>query len=369
MDLDDVGDGLVAEWCDLESRAVEPNPFLSPRFVLPAMRYLEPGGKVLALLVEKKSPGNNSLAGVGLFMLARPSKYFPLPHLAAFHTKYSFLSGLLIDRDCVDDAIGIIFSFLVKTNGKWHSVVIHDKAAEGISADAEKRAADEFGMAWISFKEWERAELPMNDRDRIGRNLGKNMRKSLCRRMRRLRELGDVKFEVRSNGNLTEDVVDRFLALENMGWKGEQGTSIYSDANDAQFFREMVGNFNKAGQVFFNELYLNNTVIASNVNIVSGKAGFGFKLGWDPEFAKLSTGNLLESFSFTSTDPIYFRLDFIDSGADGDAEYLNALWPGRRKLKSGVYAISGAAKALAPLMGLSARLVKGIRSEIRRRQA
>jgi CelD/BcsL family acetyltransferase involved in cellulose biosynthesis len=217
-------------------------------------------------------------------------------------------------------------------------------------------------LRWTSFKKWERARHSISDRDELKNNLSRDVKKSLRRRMRRLAELGEVGFDVRCGAEVTPAVVDRFLALENTGWKKAQGTSLHSVEKDAQFFREMVDNFSRAGRIVFNELSLNATVIAASVIIVSGKGGFGFKLGWNPEYAKLSIGNLLQHRILESTHAVYAALEFIDSGADEDADYMNVMLNMRQKMESGVYALTRAGKNVAPLVGLSARLVKGFRN-------
>lgn len=364
LDIADVDSPLILAWNELEQRAVEPNPFLSPNFVLPALVHLENKRKVIFLFVEKLSMGSNTLVGVGLFTLDNPSKYFPLPHLTAFHTKYSYLSGLLVDRNCVDNVVSVIYRYISNPNNKWQSLVLHDKSLCELSDDSEKRITTELGLKWVPYKEWERAKLVIGERENVAQNLSRNVKKALQRRTRRLEELGEIKFAVRSGNDLTPEVINRFLALENMGWKGTEGTSILSHANDTEFFRQMVGKFNETRKVFFSELYLNNTVIASNVTLVSGKVGFAFKLGWDPEYAKLSAGNLLEAHSLSSADPLYVRLEYIDGCSDANAEYMNVLWLHRRRMKSGVYAINGTAKALASLMGFSARVIKRARKRI-----
>lgn len=48
--------------------------------------------------------------------------------------------------------------------------------------------------------------------------------------------------------------------------------------------------FNKTGRAFFTEIVLNDKIISSTTNLISGKAGFAFKVGWDIEFAKYGPG-------------------------------------------------------------------------------
>lgn len=365
VDMNEINENLISAWADLESRAVEANCFLSPYFVLPALKYLEARCKVLILLVEKISPGNNLLVGVGVFKVSKPSKYFPLPHLTGFKTKYSYLSGLLVDRDYADHVIRLIYKFLVQPTSKWHSLIYHAHKADGILRELEKNVMAEFGMQWVPFREWERANIFINrTEDDPKKNLTKKIHQNITRRMQRLDELGNVEWNVRMGEHLTLEVMERFMTLENMGWKKKQGTSIYSKESDALFFQEISENFNRAGRIFCNELSLNGTALASIVYIISGMVGFDFKIGWDPSYARFSPGNLLHSYPLYNIHAAYTSFDYIDSGSQENAMYLNVLWPSRQKMESGFYAITSSGKIVAPFMSLAARVKNQVENKI-----
>ncbi len=358
VDINEISEDLISAWADLEARAVEANCFLSPYFVLPALKYLEAKSKVFLLLVEKLTPGNNLLVGVGVFKISKPSKYFPLPHLTGFKTIYSLLSGFLVDKDYVDQVSCLTYKFLAKPSSKWHSLVYHARIADSTFREIENKAAAEFGMQWEPFKTWERAKLIINRTEEDPKkNLSENVHRPFARQMRKLQELGNVELNVRTGESLTSDNINRFLTLENMGWKKEQGTALDSNQNDALFFREMCEKFNKAGRICFLELSLDGTAIASDVRLISGKAGFAFKIGWDPSYSKYSPGKLLIGLSSDCKDSVSNSLDFLDSGSDEDATYINNLWPSRQKMESGFYAITSSGKIIAPLMSF-ARKVK-----------
>src|SRR5262245_57575466 len=57
----DIEAATVAAWSDLEARALEANAYLSPYFVLPALRHLEPAAPIVIVLVERDHQGAGEL--------------------------------------------------------------------------------------------------------------------------------------------------------------------------------------------------------------------------------------------------------------------------------------------------------------------
>jgi CelD/BcsL family acetyltransferase involved in cellulose biosynthesis len=171
--------------------------------------------------------------------------------------------------------------------------------------------------------------------------------KSLRRLTRRLQEMGEVGWRALSEPDLPEAAVDRFLELEHLGWKGTEGTSLRSQPEDEAFFREVIDGFRSEGRAWFTELSLNGTVISSTSNFVSGRAGFAFKIGWDPAYAKLSPGMLNEIELIRRAPELFGELEYLDSGA-GEGSYIEEFWTGRRALTSGIFATTALGrKALA----------------------
>ncbi|MCC7117335.1 MAG: GNAT family N-acetyltransferase [Anaerolineales bacterium] len=358
LTLSDFDQKLIAAWEDLEERALEPNAFLSPHFVIPAMKHLLAGTKPFGLFVERVAAGSAQLVAFVALAPAGPSKHFPLPHLNLCFTKHSFLSGYLVDREYALEVMEVIFDYLSKPNGRWHALVIRERAASGALSEIEQKKAAAFGWRWLAFREWERAALRF---DELTANEGqkhlhsKSMRKNIRYGMNYLEKLGAVGRNLCYGASVTTEVVERFLELENMGWKGEQGTSLKSNVKDVAFYREMVAGFNQKERALFAELSLNGEAIASSVTLTSGCEAIGFKIGWNPSYAQGSPGVLNELRWLDDELSLPRPLDAMDSGAAETAEYMNRVWPHRRAMRSGVYAITSAGKAALPLVRLATR--------------
>lgn len=341
----DVDDGLLFAWADLEARAVVPNAFLSPYFIMPAIRYLENTSDVLMVFVEKAASGMKDLVGVGVFQVRRPTRQFPLTHLSTFTSIHSYLSGFLLDRDHAGEALRMIYGYLADGGHPWHGLYIDNCPTEHLLPDEMKEAARDVGLKWTTFSSWERAVFHAADFDgEIEAYLGKNQRKNYHRCVRNLKDQGMFEWRLVRGIESLDKNVDEFIRLENMGWKGKEGTSLYSNADHVSFFREMIAGFNRVDRAFFTELSVNGRIISSTSELISGRMGFGFKLGWDPEFAKYSPGivniiQLMENGKDSIGD-----LDYVDSSAAPNS-YIDKIWAGRRALMDGMFSLTSVGQA------------------------
>jgi hypothetical protein len=105
----------------------------------------------------------------------------------------------------------------------------------------------------------------------------------------------------------------------------------------------MVRGFRKDKRLFITELSLDGLAIASSVNLISGGAGFAFKIGWHADFAKMSPGVLNEVEFIRHAPEIVGGLKYIDSGAV-EGSFIDNLWVGRRVLTSGIFGTTSVGK-------------------------
>jgi CelD/BcsL family acetyltransferase involved in cellulose biosynthesis len=186
----------------------------------------------------------------------------------------------------------------------------------------------------------QRAVIPVDQvpDDCLGTLYSKSRRKTLKRNRRRLESYGSVEFRLHRPEPGDSRAVEEFLRLESLGWKGDQGTAMATDANHARFCRELVTGFAARGQVIFGELTVDDRPVASTLNLLSGESLFAFKIGWDPEFAECSPGTLSELNLLEHCHEVP-GLNQIDSCAK-PGSYVENVWPWRRKLTTGVFTTS-----------------------------
>lgn len=358
----DIDQATVDAWSDLERRALDCNAYLSPHFVLPAARYLRPDASPMALvLIETQGAGTRDLAGVGVFEHSPPSKRFPLPHLKAFHSRHSFLSGLLVDRELAGQVLSAFLEYFGRAASPWHGVEFRMLPREGAFSELLQHAAVRHDVPWFEYRREERAILvPALAGDvYLKEKLSNERRKDLQRRMRRLQEQGEVSWRAFAGAEVTDDHVESFLDLEHRGWKGQDGTSLRSRPADEAFFRQMIDGFRKEGRVVFTELCLAGRPIASTTNLVSGDVGFAFKLGWDPAHAKMAPGVLNEVELIRHAPRLFPGTHYVDSGA-APGSFMEELWVNRRRLVSGAFAVTSLGRSLLYAIDKAARWKRSI---------
>jgi hypothetical protein len=335
MDVLSVPAEVAAAWADLEDRALEPNAYLSPHFVLPSAQHIHPNLPVEAVLVEmeREGAGARHLVAVMVAHAVMGTRSFPVPHLVTYAKPYALLGGLLLDRDHAEPALDALLDHVVERGWQGHGIELEDVWADGPTYELFQRVGKRRGMRLQIWDEKDRAVLrPHVDRDQIVAAEAAETR-SLKRRIKRLSEMGEVRSAVVVGGPVPEPSVEAFLDLENRGWKGDNGSSLRAKTGYEAFFRDAVARFGAEGRALFVELLLDEQVIATTSNFISGRAGFAFKIGWQPELAHVSPGRQAElgQLHHLYSHEALAGLEFWDSGATAGS-YIENLWPGRRQL-------------------------------------
>lgn len=355
----DRGPAFVAEWESLEGAAVEGNAFLSPRFVLPALRWLTPKARPLALTVRRGA----TLVGFGLFEPIAASPRIPAPHLRAYRCAHTYLTGFLLSAGEERDVAAAVFAWARRWRRIWTALEFSLRPGDGPLAEALDGAAQGAGVPWVAYATFDRAALrpAESDPDALEDYASKNQRKKLRRAERVLAEHGDVSYRTAWPSDAEADEVETFLALEAMGWKSDAGSALASTGPREAFFREVVSGFAARGDAYFSQLSAGDTVVASSANFVSGDHGFGFKIGWHTDYADASPGVLHEAKYVETAHADLSRLALVDATSD-EGSFVERVWPHRRSVTSGVFCSSRA-------MGLAVRGARRAKEAVQTRRA
>ncbi len=334
--LSELNQDEINRWTDLENRLTFGNPYLSPNYVIPSVRYLVHGEDPFVVTAEIENP-SPVLIGIGLFNQTHPTVLFPLPHLNIFQTNQAFLNGFLLDQSYAQKALGEITACLRKNFPLKRSILMNNIAAMGPLHECLSETGSPRPYSWIEFSRYARSILKPGEcgEDFLQQNYSKSKRKNLRLKFNRLSRLGKIEWRlVRNSGNWL-DHIETFLKLENMGWKGQNGTSLLANQNTAHFFRQVTSSFANANKLFIAELLLDNKVISSTTNFVSGKMGFAYKIGWHSDYAEYSPGILNEIEMIKSAPELLHDLELIDSGSR-EGSYIDDYWKDRYPIVSGM---------------------------------
>ena len=155
-------------------------------------------------------------------------------------------------------------------------------------------------------------------------------RKKLRQDWNRLSSLGTVEVVNSREPADVEQAFETFLAMEKASWKGEQGTALLSDSNDAAFVRRLLHNLAARRDASVALLRVDGAAIAAQVLMYGGSTAYTWKTAYDAKFSKYSPGTLLVD---RITEELFAGADIqaINSCAAEDS-FMGQLWAGRRAM-------------------------------------
>lgn len=289
----DVIDRISTEWIDLCKEGASNQPFLRPEWFGAFVRNFENeielitvrrDGKLRAVLPLVKKRSN--LHGIpfrkiqAVFNLN--TQRFDLAHGA--------------DESERNEIIKAIWT-VIKNRKNWDSVEVRLVKKDSWLGDLLNLAEKESYRTGI----WQMDSAPFitlppgDDKEALlhdfFRGSRKHLKQELNRRLRRLKELGDVEFVV--THGCSPELLQTFLDLEEKGWKGKGGTAVNNDPVVVRMHQEFAGELASDGILITHQLKLDDVTIAMNINIQCGDETIHWKTTYDEAYARYSPGNIL----------------------------------------------------------------------------
>ena len=356
----------VAAWSELADRAVEPNPFFRPEYVL-------------ASVVERREPVELIVVRdhdrwLACMPFRRKSRWRgrPFPCLHPWLPEYSVLATPLVDRHAVGLAADA-FVAKIREQRDAAMLVLEQFPPDGPVAAALAAASQRQGVRPIVVREFERAawrRRPDGSRTNLPVAMGADRQ---ARKLRQLARRLDAELEVVDRAS-EPAAWDRFMEMESSGWKGKAGTALLAKSTDAAFFRAMCAGMSRRGALELRSLEGDGRSVAMECNLKEGDEFlYAFKMAYDAEFDNCSPGAQLQLLWRPRAGLLLF-----DRCAPPDNITANQIWPDRRRMQT-LLLPTGAPSARLLRLGLSfeaTRLglwstakVRSVSDEIRRRRA
>jgi CelD/BcsL family acetyltransferase involved in cellulose biosynthesis len=349
----------TAEWRELAARALEPNPFFEPDYVLPLHRGL--GGGELQLLVVRDGDGWAACMPVHL---AERWHRIPLRALASWrgHVLYGLLGTPLVAPERSAEAVAALLGALPAAAPGAGFGTLEWLAAEGPVAAALAAALEGRSPAPVPFESFERAALRRRPEPTyLEETLSSKHRRELRRQRRKLAEaLGGELETVDLAG--TESAYADFIALEAGGELAKRGTVLAADPGHAAFFAAVCRNFAAQGRLQLLALRAGERIVAMKCNLRAGSTVFMFKIAYDESWSRFSPGILLEQEMVTLFHE-QSDAELLDSCADPNNAMINRLWPDRRTLTTTLIPAAGLKGRTVRPMLISARTLRDRKSE------
>ena len=279
----------AAAWADLCGRALESNVFLEPGFALPLLQHVESRRRPDVIVVWEHR-GHACERIVGLFPVSRPRLPL-LGQVRGFHNKMVTLGVPLLDRDCAEAAFAAMLQALDERLRRPVALLLTGVPAGGSFMRTVVGALEPARRVSV-LASHQRAVL-RHSRESAGNILSlvsAKTRKERARQRRRLADHGSRAYVSARSSEAVARAIERFLALEHKGWKGQRGTALLADAELAAFARSMTREMAAGGRCRIDALEVNGQAIAMGIILTSGTCAHFWKTAFDEALAPLSPG-------------------------------------------------------------------------------
>ena len=343
-------------WEKLARNASEPNVFYEPGPLLAALNNANKNLAFTCLLVFFKdtSDQNNEGQLIGLF----PFQYqkdtrWPICGIyQTFTHRHCYLSTPLVHNERIAEALNCFFDWVNSTPNGVKLFRLHRMNGTGILAEAFRRKIKQNQQPTMHGSCYQRAfiSLKSNAEKYISQSLSKHKQKEYRRLRRRLKEQGKLRLET-AHDDQQHQWLDRFLALEGSGWKGEYGHAMDNNSSDSGFFYDLIDSLGQRRRLILHTLWVDNHAIAMKCNLIAAdeQSSFAFKIAYNEDYSLFSPGVLLELDNIFNLFNQHPQLHWMDSCADPDHPMINHLWKERRTIEDfliGSRSISGRIKIL-----------------------
>jgi CelD/BcsL family acetyltransferase involved in cellulose biosynthesis len=314
------GDHLAA-WKALAQRAVDPNPFFGPEFVMPFLEFMGPANVHLCVVRSGTTGEWRMAAPMGSRRLG-----LVVPAATGLATHYGPLGTPLLDPEAPVETAEVFLQLAADTIGRplvaFPFLPLDGRTATSLlrtpwqlqTARLEARAAHAGGAAGEA---------------QLAKAFSGKRRKELNRLLRRLSDEGEVRFDSH-RGTATIEAFEAFLRLETTGWKGRAGTALLNNEAAARFARRMIAARAEQDAVRIDSFSVAGKVLAMLVVLLEGARAFSWKIAFDEGHARFSPGSQVTLHAFR-TNLQEDGFEGADSLAVPGHKMIEPLWRGRMR--------------------------------------
>jgi CelD/BcsL family acetyltransferase involved in cellulose biosynthesis len=318
LELDQLGEPELAAWRRLADRALEPNPYFDPDFVLPTAAALE---AEVSLLVAAEGGEWSACLPV---MRQRGWRGVPAVGLVAWRNQYCFLGSPLVAPGSPAASLEQLLARGLEEAPGFLGLDL--LVADGPAWEALSMAIGAVGARPVELRRFERAFLDAADERKT--NLSRKHERNMTRLLKRLGDELGAPLSVDDRAG-DEAAYDDFLRLESAGWKGEGGTALASSGH-SELFREISRGFAARGELQLLDLNSAGRTVAMICVLTAGDTGFTFKIAIDEEWRRFGPGTQIMLAQIEGLGES--RVRRLDSCAEPGHEMAERAWAGRREL-------------------------------------
>jgi len=312
------------DWSLLAGRAIEPNVFLDPAFLLPFCKAS--GLNHTAVMIWSKGP-SRQLLGFFPITIVRNHSSLPFPVLSIWAHSEALLGTPLVDRQNPERVINAFLDHVSGSAKLPKIIVLRHTPEMGLFMSSFARVLSKRGDRLAMYGRHERAYLaPMGSRaSYLEFAIKAKRRHELQRLRRRLQDTGCVEVSTTKDAPMIGSALDDYLTLEASGWKGRAGTAIAPRRNLRGFVEASVASLAAKGTIRIDRLLVNSRAIAAAITLQSQDKAWYWKMSYDEAYGRFSPGTLL-TLELTKLLLLDSTILSVDSSTKPDHPTLDHMW-------------------------------------------
>lgn len=306
---------FLAAWEDLARHSADPNMFYEQWVLLPGWEELGDPDVFLALVFDSRDQL------IGLFPLSYRSEFRKLrfPIVQLWQHVHCPLCTPLLRSGREADAVRLFGRWLKANHGSRVLLVGNLIHGAGSTFETLRTVLPETGCPLYEEDRFDRpAMVPAEDVAGFPKKLlGSWQRRNLRQKLEALGALGVVDFSVCGPHDDWQEWFERFIELEQSGWKGEGGTALARREAELRFFRRMSAAARERGQLLLYALRLDGHPIAMALDYNVDGVVYTVKIAYENQYRDYRIGIQLLAWHFQQLQELSgFRL--MDSCAAPD---------------------------------------------------
>lgn len=312
----------------LAARALQPNILFEPTLLNATWHnFFAQDDSARIILIWKKSVGADRQLIALLPMVSDTRTWFGVPLATGFRNDMKFLGTPLIDHDHADEALDELLAAMSKTAPFPSAWLFDEMPAQGAFAEAFTAALERAGWLARSFDKSQRVLLDASrpSDEYLAEALSSKKRKEYRRQANRLKDMGELQFEMVSESGTIGEALEELFQLERQGWKGANHTAILDREAWTGFFRDGMAGVANSGQASVARLLLDGKAIAAALVLTAGDAAWFYKIAYREDLAQYSPGVQL---TLELTKHLCGRPDIckVDSCTRDDHPMITHIW-------------------------------------------
>ena len=279
---------LASQWDDLWRRTGQAVPSAQARPLALWCRHFVNSASFHAVVIQQE---DRLVAALPLVPM-RIRGLVEAAHLPA--NEWAAGGDLLLDANASDDIVDHLLSNLMEL--PWPLVWVEPAALSAPRWQAFIRGLERAELAFeTDVRYWSGIVRTSGDWSAYRGQWSRNHRRKMDRYEKQLRQRGDlvVRLEHPTARPDVERLVRRGFEVENRSWKGTAQSSVMSQPRLLEFYVEQACLLAESQQLELAFLELDGRPIAFEYALLSPGTYYSMKVGYDPEFAAYSPGQVL----------------------------------------------------------------------------